>query len=164
MITSRTTPRSVIENASAALAAENRQIEAALSAEERSLTERRAKLTPEQFRAEADAFDEKVVGIRNAQDAKSRSIGQQRDGERQKFFAAAFPFIGQVLRQRGAVAILDSRAVFLSADAIDVTDELIARLDDGLGAGPAATDAPPPADAPQSGGSPTAPDAAGTDN
>ncbi len=49
-----------LEERSAELAAENRAIEAELIAEERDLTVRRSELEPEEFRALADAFDEKV--------------------------------------------------------------------------------------------------------
>ena len=57
------------------------------------------------------------------------------DAERQKFFKAAFPVLGEMLRKRGAVAILDARAIFVSAEAIDVTDDLIAELDAALKSG-----------------------------
>ena len=53
--------------------------------------------------------------------------------------------MGEVLRRRGAVVVLDSRAIFVSADAIDVTDEMIRAINDEVGAG---TDAPDPAPEP----------------
>jgi Skp family chaperone for outer membrane proteins len=124
-----------IEATSAELAAENRQIEGELTVEERTLTDRRATMTPDEFRAAADAFDAKVTEIRQTQDAKLRAIGRLQETERQRFFAAAFPVIGEVVRSRGAVAVLDSRAIFLAADAIDITDILIERIDTELGAG-----------------------------
>ena len=117
------------------MAAENRQIEGELTVEERTLTDRRATMTPDEFRAAADAFDAKVTEIRQTQDAKLRAIGRLQETERQRFFAAAFPVIGEVVRSRGAVAVLDSRAIFLAADAIDITDILIERIDTELGAG-----------------------------
>ena len=124
-----------IEAASAELAAENRRIEAELTAEEKALTEKRATMPAEDFRAAADAFDAKVTEIRRAQDAKARAIGQMQDAERQRFYAAALPVMGEVLRSRGAVVVLDSRAIFLAADVIDITDEMVARIDATLGAG-----------------------------
>lgn len=133
-----------IEAASAELAAENRRIEAELTAEEKALTERRATMPAEDFRAAADAFDAKVTEIRRAQDAKARAIGQMQDAERQRFYGAALPVMGEVLRSRGAVAVLDSRAIFLAADVIDVTGEMVARIDAALGAG---EDVPLPAPA-----------------
>ncbi|MEZ5779698.1 MAG: OmpH family outer membrane protein [Paracoccaceae bacterium] len=140
-----------IEEASAALASENRRIEEDLSAEERALTDKRPSMPVEEFRKAADAFDAKVTEIRRVQDAKERGIAQVQDAERKRFYAAALPVMGDVLRRRGALAVLDSRAIFVSADAIDVTDEMIAEIDAALGAGTAATEpetvpAPAPGD------------------
>jgi Skp family chaperone for outer membrane proteins len=136
-----------VQAASVALSTENRRIEADLAAEEKSLTDKRVSMTPEAFRAEADAFDARVVAIRKAQDAKAREIGSSRDAERQAFFGAVLPTMAEVMKARGAVAILDARAIFVSVNAIDVTDEMIARIDATIGAGkpPVAAPLPPPA-------------------
>ncbi len=133
-----------IAEASAALNAENRRIEAQLLAEERSLTDRRATMDPEAFRLEADAFDTRVTGIREAQDRKARAVTRQREAERRAFFAAALPVLSQVMRERGAVVMLDARAMFLADRDVDVTDELIAAVDERLGEG-RAPDATEPA-------------------
>ena len=129
-----------IESASADLAAENRRIEAELTAEEKSLTDRRAEMEPAEFRAAADAFDARVVAIRDTQDSKARDLAQRRDTESQQFFQAVVPVLAQVLRDRGAVVILDNRAIFVAADSIDVTDLLVTEIDtrvgDGLSAPP----------------------------
>ncbi|MDH5454042.1 MAG: OmpH family outer membrane protein [Paracoccaceae bacterium] len=131
------------------LAAENRRIEAELTAEEKSLTEQRETMPMDEFRAAADAFDERVTEIRRVQDGKARDVGRILDSERQKFFQAVFPILGEVMQQRGAVVILDARAIFIAADVIDVTDELLARADEKLGAGAnettQGTDSMPPA-------------------
>ncbi len=130
---------------SAALGAENRRIEAELTAEEKNLTERRPNMTAEEFRKAADDFDARVVGIRNAQDAKTRALNGRGETERQEFFNKALPVISDVLRERGAVVILDSRAIFVSAGSIDITDTLVAEIDRRIGAGPVET-APEPAE------------------
>ena len=135
-----------IETASAELAAENRRIEAELIAEERALTDKRAEMSSEDFRAAAEAFDARVTEIRQTQDAKTREIGQMREAERQRFYAEALPVMSEVLRDRGAVAVLDNRAIFLAADVIDVTDEMIQRIDVAIGAG---VDAPVSPEAPE---------------
>lgn len=132
-----------IEAASADLAAENRRIEGELTTEERALTEERKTADPEAFRIKADAFDAKVVAIRAAQDQKGRDLAARRDTERQAFFAAALPVLGEVMTQRGAVAILDARAIFVAVNGVDVTDQLIAAVDTQVGAG---TAVPPGAD------------------
>lgn len=127
-----------IEAESQALQEENRKIEADLTAEERSLTDRRATMDAAAFRAEADAFDAKVVGIRAAQDAKQRDIASRREEDRQAFLSAALPVIGEVLKARGAVIVIDKRSVFISANSVDITDQLIESLDATIGDGSAA--------------------------
>jgi Skp family chaperone for outer membrane proteins len=117
------------------LAAENRRIEADLVAEEQSLTARRPTMTPEAFRAEAEAFDAKVQGIRAAQDAKEISLQTALDDARAAFLRAATPLLGQIMQESGAAVILDGRAVFLSTGAVDVTDRAIATIDAAIGDG-----------------------------
>lgn len=124
-----------IERRSTELAAENREIEAALIAEEQDLTERRAELPSDEFRALADAFDAKVQQLRAQQDEKGRELARLRDAERQRFVAQIVPVLSEVVRERGAVVILDRRDVFLSAEAIDITEAAIARIDEAIGAG-----------------------------
>lgn len=138
---------------SAALAAENRQIEAELEAEELRLTEERPDMDPAAFREKAAAFDAKVVEIRRTQDQKARELTRAPEEARQRFFRAALPVLTAVVRERGGLVILDSRAVILAADAIDITDEAIRRLDAELGDGSAVPADPAPRpeapDAPQ---------------
>jgi Skp family chaperone for outer membrane proteins len=133
-----------------ALQAENRQIESDLEIEEKALTERRAALTPEQFRTEAEAFDVKVKGIRTAQEAKARDLAAQRDAARQRFLQASAPVLAQIMQERGAVAILDRSAIVLSFDRADVTDLAIGRVDAILlDAAAAPSDPPSTAPAPE---------------
>lgn len=130
------------ERASRALIDENRRIEAALEAEEKDLTIRRTTLSREDFAPLAEAFNEKVEGIRKAQDAKTRDLQRGFDADRQRFLEAARPVLAEVMGARGAVAIIDSRAVFVGFDNIDVTDEAIARLDAAVAEGRLAPVAP----------------------
>lgn len=137
--------QSEVEADGASLAAENRRIEADLAAEEKSLTERRASMKPDEFRAEADAFDTRVTGIRAAQDAKSRDLTRKSDEGRQAFFEAVFPLLPEVLARHGALVIIDRRTIFVGAESIDVTDDLVRLADEKLGTGPAPTPEPPTA-------------------
>ena len=129
----------------AAIAAENRRIESELTTEERELTERRASLEPEEFRALADAFDEKVQRLREEQDTKARAFGARSDEARRQFIAAAQPVLEGLMRDAGAAVILERRTVFVAAEAVDVTDLAIKRIDLAIGDGreaPVAPDAP----------------------
>ncbi len=127
-----------IEAAVRQLAEENRRIEAELLAEERALTARRAELSPEAFRPLADAFDTKVERLRAEQDEKERALAELGEAGRQRFFAETVPILSAIVRERGALVLLERREVFLSADAIDITDEAIARIDAALPAEAAA--------------------------
>ncbi|MEK0163367.1 OmpH family outer membrane protein [Phaeobacter sp. JH20_36] len=119
----------------AVLTAENRRIEAELRAEELELTERRSSMDPAAFRALADAFDKKVQETRRQQDQKLRDINQIGEDARRDFFTASLPVLQQIMLEAGAGAILEHASVFLSADAADVTDLAIARVNEVLGDG-----------------------------
>ncbi|MEM6323851.1 MAG: OmpH family outer membrane protein [Pseudomonadota bacterium] len=142
-----------IEDMVTALAAENRRIEAELSAEEIDLTERRPTLDPVEFRRLADAFAAKVEQIRAEQDAKERRLLELRDEERQNFLQQVTPILTEIAQERGALMILDSRAVFLAADGVDITDEAVARIDAAFSNGgdpdPEEGDPPAPDTAPE---------------
>lgn len=118
-----------------ALAAENRRIEGELTDEEKSLTARRPGMTPEAFRTEANAFDTKVQGIRQAQDAKERALQQTISDGRDAFLTAARPVLGRLMLDRGAVVVLERRSIFLSVGVIDITDEAVAAIDAQVGDG-----------------------------
>jgi Skp family chaperone for outer membrane proteins len=118
-----------------ALAAENRSIEADLTQEERDLTEQRASMDPATFRALADEFDAKVQAIRREQDAKNRALNQELEERRVQFLSAAAPVLEDLMRQTGAAVVLERRMVFLSANAVDITQEAISQLNSALGDG-----------------------------
>ena len=129
-----------LEAASSALNRENARIADGLVEEERSLTERRAKMDPEAFRTEADAFDQRVIGIRRAQETKARSLSAQADSERNRFISAAIGLLDAMIEARGAVVVIDRRAIIRGAGAVDVTDEMVTRVDAVLGDGQAVSD------------------------
>lgn len=121
-----------IEDAAEALGQENRRIEAELTAEELELTERRADLPADEFRALADAFDEKVQRLRAQQDAKQAELERRQAADQQVFLNEIGPILGQVAQERGADIVLDRRAAFLVSDSIDVTDEVIRRVNQSV--------------------------------
>lgn len=118
-----------------ALIEENRRIEAALEVEEQDLTTRRPTMGREEFTPLSDAFNLKVEGIRKAQDAKSRDLNRRADQDRQAFLLAVRPVLADLMAARGAVAIIDKRAVFVGFENIDITAEAIAELDKALAEG-----------------------------
>lgn len=122
-----------IEGAAATLKEENQAIEEALIGEERALTEKRATLEPLEFRALADAFDTRVQRIRGEQDEKARALTRAQDEARNNFFQEVAGVISEIVRERGALVVLDRRDVFLSAESIDITNEAIARVNEEEG-------------------------------
>ncbi|MBL4767554.1 MAG: OmpH family outer membrane protein [Rhodobacteraceae bacterium] len=124
-----------LEAESAVLVAENRKIEAELTAEEKTLTERRASMEPTVFRALANAFDEKVQETRRTQDTKTQELSLLRDANRRIFLQTARPILEALMRDAGAGVILDRDTIFLSANATDITDLAIERINSVLGDG-----------------------------
>lgn len=138
-----------VEADARALQTENRRIEADLEAEEEALTAQRATMAPENFHKAANEFDEKVKGIRLAQEAKARDLAQQRDAARQRFMQTSAPVLAEIMNELGAVAIIDRGAIILSFDRVDITDMAIRRIDSVLDAsGEASAPSPEPQPAP----------------
>ncbi|MEL6566462.1 MAG: OmpH family outer membrane protein [Pseudomonadota bacterium] len=131
-----------IEARTRALTEENQRLEAELEAEEQALTEQRASLTPEEFRALADAFDARVQAIRREREARNQENIALLDENRDRFLRAALPVLNAIMRDVGAAAVLEVRSVFVSSNAIDITDRAIAEIDASVGDGtaPASSD------------------------
>lgn len=124
--------RRVVERVRAAeraLEEENRRIADQLAAEEQELTEARATLSPEDFRARADAFDQRVEEIRAERAQRNEELARFSEAEVQRFFDAAFPVVVDLMNDEGVVAILQPEAVIVAREAFDITGEAIARLD-----------------------------------
>ncbi|MCE5972811.1 OmpH family outer membrane protein [Sinirhodobacter sp. WL0062] len=132
--------RADLAEASAKLNAENSRIAEELIAEERALTDQRATMDPEAFRAAAEAFDKRTTDIRNEQRNKAQALSRLLEDERQAFTAQVLPLLDEYLEGNGGGIVIDTRAVIRALSRLDVTDEMIALVDDRLGAG-----APPPA-------------------
>ena len=135
------------EQAGVELSAENDRLAAQLSEEETQLTQQRATLDPAEFRKLTEAFDIRATEIRRERAQAVQDLNTRGEAEQSAFFQAAVPLIGQVMQERSAVVVLDRRSVLLSADGIDITNDLIARIDAQLGDGadqPAAPETPAP--------------------
>ena len=115
-----------------ALAGENRAIEADLTAEEADLAARRSDMDPGAFREEADDFDRRVTAIRETQDAKERVLLERRQRLLDAFRQEMLPVLGEIMEERQAGVMLDRDAVLIFAATVDVTDEVIRRLDAAL--------------------------------
>jgi len=86
-------------------------------------------MDPVEFRGLADAFDEKIQKTRRAQDAKGRKLNTDLEERRVVFLNAAVPVLEQLMREAGAAIVLKQRTVFISSNAVDITQIAIERLD-----------------------------------
>lgn len=119
----------------AALQAENDRIVESLTLEERSLTVRRPEMDPQEFRAEAEAFDRKVQDVRRVRDAKNVELQVANAEARSRFERRVQGIVANIMIERGAVLVLEQRNVVLSVRAANITDDAIVRIDAELGNG-----------------------------
>ncbi len=124
-----------VEVERARLAQETREAEIALAEEEKLLTEQRDSLDPASFRVLADAFDQKVNELRAEGQQREQEFVRVLEREQSAFFERIGPILGQIVRELGAVVILDRRAILLATQNIDITDLAIRRIDLELGDG-----------------------------
>lgn len=118
-----------IRAAEQALEEENQRIADQLADEERALTEARAQLSPEEFRAQADAFDLRVEEIRAERNQRSVELAEYSESEAQRFFDTVLPVLTGMMDEEGLVALLKPDTLILGADWLDITEEAIERLD-----------------------------------
>lgn len=114
------------------------KLETDLTAEEKQLTEKRPELSPDAFRLLADAFDEKVQGIRRAQDSKARALDQHLEQERGRYYGLINPILHDLMQTMGATVIIDRRAILVGGDGVDITKNALQLIDASLGDGRAA--------------------------
>lgn len=119
----------------AKLEQEFQHLEADLTAEEKDLTQNRATLAPDAFRLLADAFDEKVQGIRKAQDAKARDLDRRLELERAKYYGLINPILYKIMEDLGASVIIDRRAILVGVEGVDITEDALRMIDASLGDG-----------------------------
>ncbi len=116
---------------------ETTRLENELIAEEQELTELRGTVSTEEFRALADAFDEKAQQFRSQTEERDADLARRVETAERQLLEAALPVLNAIMRDAGAAVIVDRRSVFLGRDAIDITDLVIQRLDETLGDGTA---------------------------
>lgn len=151
----------VLDEEGGKIEAENERLADQLSAEEATLTQQRGTMDPAEFRRQAEAFDTRATEVRRQRAQVVQDLNAWAEADRTAFYRAALPMMGEMMQERGAVAVLDRRTVFVSLDAIDMTQALVARLNatlgDGVGTVPLPGSAPASAPAPTATATPTAP-------
>ncbi|MDZ7906680.1 MAG: OmpH family outer membrane protein [Cypionkella sp.] len=130
--------RAELDAQSAKVEAESRKIDGELETEERALTQKRSILPPEEFAPLAVEFDAKVERLRAEREAAVEDLRAREVAGRQRFIQTATQVIGDYMVERRAVAIIDKNAVIVSLRNMDVTNDIIEKLDAILGDGRAA--------------------------
>lgn len=108
---------------------EGERLELELETEERELAELRQTLDTEEFQERAIAFDAKVVRIRQEHAQKSEALSLQVEDARKEFFANVVPIVAQIMGERGALLVFEQRNVLFTGPGIDITDDVIRRID-----------------------------------
>ena len=117
------------------LQSQAKQVEAELIAEEQELVAQRDIVSPEQFKELSQAFDRKVVAIREDQNSKQSELqAKQRDDQRNLLRLIA-PILYEIVSARGASVLIDRRNIVLDLSSVDITDEAIAKMNETLGDG-----------------------------
>ncbi|MCC1480149.1 OmpH family outer membrane protein [Roseibaca sp. Y0-43] len=124
-----------IETASRALEEENATLLSELTAREEELTRLRDTMGAEEFRAEAEAFDQRAEEIRQSQAQKLARFSQFEESERRRFFSQTGPVLQRVLEEEGAQILIASGAVIIGTPGMDMTAAAIAAIDAEIGDG-----------------------------
>lgn len=119
------------------LQAENNALEEQLSAEELSLRDQRKTMEPAAFRELAAEFDIKVTRIRQQRKELEDGILQNNNRNQVLLIQTAAPFMFEIMSKHGAVAVLERSTVVLDLAAIDITDQVIERMNAEIGDGAA---------------------------
>lgn len=109
---------------------ERQEIESQLIAEEEELARLRVDLEPDAFRELAEAFDEKARAARIAQDERAQDASRQFEADRKRFFDQVRPVMFEIMQRYGAGVVLDSRSVLFADPSLDVSGDVISRLDE----------------------------------
>lgn len=146
-----------IEAAAREIEAENIRMEAQLVAEEQALARERDSLSAADFRHKAEAFDTRAQTVRRDRRQAAVDLGNRAQADRNAFLDATLPVIAGMMQERAAGLVLDRRQVLAAVNAVDVTQDLVERMDQQIGDGGQLPEVP----APGAGGDAAAGDDAG---
>jgi len=99
---------------------------------EQELTRQRAILAPEAFTQKRRAFSEEARNAQNSVQARRRQLDKAFDDTKNEILKNLVIVAREVAESRKLNMLLEKRFVFLSAATMDVTDEVISRLDKRL--------------------------------
>lgn len=135
-----------IETLAREIEAENLRMEDELVAEEQALAAERSALSAADFREKAEAFDTRAQTVRRDRRQAAVDLGSRAQADRNAFVEATLPVIAGIMQERSAGIVLDRRQVLAAVNGVDVTQELVARMDEQVGDGGQLPELPPAED------------------
>lgn len=108
---------------------EGLQLDKELESEELELTRMRDELVTEEFDKLAIKFDAKVVAVRRDHQEKTERLATELEDMRKSFFTDIIPIVAEIMRERGASLVFEQRNVLFTGPDVDITAEVIDRLD-----------------------------------
>ncbi len=112
------------EQISAELDAERK----ALSTERDRIGQQRATLTPEQLKARITALEKRAGNFEKMADGKARDLDATRTATLKTLNASLQPVLEEIVKARNASILLDKGNLIYAAAALDVTDEVIVKI------------------------------------
>ena len=109
------------------------RIEKELEAEELELAEARGEMDPAEFEKLAEDFDQKVVLMRMEDQKQAEQLAAEFEERRKQFFSEIVPIVAAIMNERGAAVVLEQRNVLFTGPNIDITADVIARMDKAAG-------------------------------
>lgn len=113
----------------AALQAEADAVSEAFEDEEQQLAARRSLLTRDAFAVLATDFDRRVREARAQQDQRAQELIAQIEAREREFSEQLTPIYAEILNEVGGAAVIDLRNVILANARLDISQEVIRRLD-----------------------------------
>lgn len=103
--------------------------EALIRTEEKELAELREKLSADEFRERVRQFETKVFANRDFAQGESAKLQAALSDASTRLRGKIAPILATLMKERGAQVMLDSSQVVLSIGRLEITNEVIERLD-----------------------------------
>ena len=120
------------QQAREALQEEANAISRSFETEEQALAARRPLLTRDAFAELATDFDRRVRAARADQDRKAQELVARIEAEERAFNERLNPIYAEILSEVRGAAVIDLRNVILADSRLDISEEVIRRLDQPL--------------------------------
>lgn len=103
-----------------------------LEADAKKIDEQKTLLTPEALRAKADELRLKEISKNQEIQQELRKLETAQATARNEILKKLSPILTEVMKQKGADAIIEARLALISSPDINVTDVVVKRLDEAL--------------------------------